>query len=163
MITSTRLADHPYQVMIAVGTLALGAVAMVFTPLAPVLLAVGVTILFWHRLRPSAASAAVGAVVGAVAGPLATLAVRTEQLCCMFGWSQDRGWPYAWLSRWADADTPEQARALAIAAGWRPDPVYLVMDVVLWAYAGFLIFVVIGLARRAYRRHRPARPALSGS
>ncbi|BCY14941.1 hypothetical protein [Actinoplanes sp. L3-i22] len=163
MTTDTRIADHPYQVLVAAGTVAIGAIAVVFTPAGLVLLAAGATIAFWHRLRPSAAFAAVGAVAGAVAGPLATLGVRTEQLCCMFGWSEDRGWPSAWLSRWASADTPEQARALAIAGGWQPDPVYLATDVVLWAYAGLLVFVVINLAGRAYRAHRGPRPAPSGS
>jgi hypothetical protein len=154
MTTGDKITEHPVQVIAAATTCVLGALATLFTPAGLVVLAAGGTLFFWHRLRPSATFVAVGAAVGAVAGPLGTLFVRTERLCCMFGWSENRGWPYAWLSRGGDADTPEAARQVAIAAGWSPDPVYLVADVALWASAGFLLFVAIGLAGRVVRERR---------
>ncbi len=157
MTTDAKIADHPYQVMLGALTCAFGLIGVVFTPAGLVLLAAGVTLIFWHRLRPPGVWSAVGAVASAAAGTLGTLPVRTEKICCMFGFSEDRGWPYAWLWRGGTADTPEAARELAVTAGWQVDPVHLVMDVAFWAYAGFLLFVVIGLAWRAYRvRQRPA-------
>jgi hypothetical protein len=163
MTTAEKITDHPVRVIAGATTCVLGALATMFTPAGLMVLAAGVTLLFWHRLRPSATFAAVGAAAGAVAGTFGTLFVRTEKVCCMFGWSEDRGWPYAWLSRWGSADTPEAARQLAVAAGWSPDPVYLVTDVLLWAYAGFLLFVAIGLAGHAYRGRRTRRPAEGAS
>lgn len=151
MTTAGKLADHPYPVMIGALTCVFGVIGVVFTPAGLVVLAAGIVLLFWPRLRPSAVGSAVGAVIGAVAGTLGTLPVRTEQVCCMFGWHEDRGWPYAWLSRSASADTVEAARVQAIADGWYPDVVHLVTDAAIWAYAGFLIFVVVSLARRALR------------
>lgn len=159
MTSGGKLADHPVAAMLGAGTGVLGLVALAFTPAGLMLVAGGAALLFWHRLRPSAVGSAVAAAAGAVAGTLGTLPVRTVEVCCMFGWSEERGWPYAWLARWATADTPEQARALAIAAGWQldPYPVYLITDVIFWAYAGFLLFVVSGLAVRAYRTRRHER------
>ncbi|WP_436526405.1 hypothetical protein [Actinoplanes sp. HUAS TT8] len=154
MTTTSKLADHPYAVMAGTLTCAVGLLAAIFTPSGLVVLAAGVALVLWYRLRPSAAWSAVGAVAGAAAGTIGTLSVRTEKLCCMFGWSEARGWPYAWLSRGASADTPEAARALAYADGWAPDPVYLVTDVMIWASAGFLLVVAAGLAVRAYRARR---------
>jgi hypothetical protein len=162
MTTADEITGHPAQVIAGATTCVLGALATVFTPAGLVVLASGVTLFFWHRLRLSATFAAVGAAAGAVAGTLGTLFVRTEQVCCMFGWSEYRGWPYAWLSRGGGADTVEAARQLAIAAGWSPDPGYLVADVALWASASFLLFVAIGLAGRvlpARRLHRPTEGA----
>ncbi|GAA2886225.1 hypothetical protein Acy02nite_41880 [Actinoplanes cyaneus] len=153
MTPDPKIADHPVPVLIGAPSCAAGVIAVVFTPAGLVPLAAGLALVFWHRLRPSAAGSAVGAVAGAAAGTFGTLAVRTEKLCCMFGWSESRGGPYAWLSRSGVADTPGAARELAVAAGWRPDVVHLLMDVAFWAYAGFLIVVVAGLAWRA----RPGR------
>ncbi|GIF06372.1 hypothetical protein [Actinoplanes siamensis] len=158
MTTAGKLADHPVRVMIGAGTGVLGALALLLTPAGLVLLAAGGTLIFWHRLRPPASFALVGAVAGAVAGPLATLGVRTEQVCCMFAWSEERGWPYAWLSRSAGADSLAEAHRLAVAAGWHPDPATLITDAVLWAYTSFLVFVAIGLVWRIVRERRRRRP-----
>ncbi len=151
MTSAPRIADHPYQLMIGVGTAVLGALITVFTPAGLTVLAVGVTLLFWHRLRPSAGFAAVGAAAGAIAGTLGTLPVRTEELCCMFGWSEHRGWPFAWLSRGAGADTPEAARQLAIAGGWDFLLPRFILDALFWGCAGALLLIAVGLAGRAWR------------
>ncbi|GIF10847.1 hypothetical protein [Actinoplanes teichomyceticus] len=159
MTTSGRIAGHPVQVMLGALTCALGAVATVFTPAGLVPLAAGLMLIFRHRLRVPVAALVAGAAVGAVAGPCATLVVRSERLCCMFGWSEARGWPFAWLSRGASADDPVTARRLGRSAGWEADPVQLAGTVVLWAYAGLLVFAVLGLGWRAWRGRRPATTA----
>ncbi|KUL21928.1 hypothetical protein [Actinoplanes awajinensis] len=158
-MTTDPITGHPVRVMIGAGTCALGALAVLFAPAALVVLAAGALLLCWHRLRPSAAFAAVGAVAGAVAGTFGTLLVRTEELCCMFGWSEGRGWPYSWLTRGGVADEPDTARQLAIADGWDVYPEHLAADVVLWAYTGFVLFAVIGLGWRIGRERRGGRPS----
>ncbi|MFI1991169.1 hypothetical protein [Actinoplanes sp. NPDC020271] len=152
MRSSAKIADHPIPVLFGALTCVFGVIGVVFVPAGLVVLAGGLALVFWHRLRPPAVWSAVVAVAGAAAGTLGTLAVRTERLCCMFGWTEARGWPYAWLSRGGTADTPGAARELAVADGWGPDLGHLVVDVAFWAYAGFLIVVVTSLTRRAWRR-----------
>ncbi|GLW29609.1 hypothetical protein [Actinoplanes regularis] len=151
MATSSKISDHPYQVMIGAGTCVLGALLTVFDPSGLAVLAAGATLVWWHRLRPSAGFAAVGAVAGAVAGTLGTLAVRTEELCCMFGWNEHRGWPYAWLSRGGGADSPEAARQMAIASGWDLSFLPFMLDVLVWGCVGMLLTIGIGLTGRAWR------------
>ncbi|WP_433792150.1 hypothetical protein [Actinoplanes sp. CA-252034] len=94
-----------------------------------------------------------------LAGTAAGLIVRTITTGGMFGWFEDRGWPFAWLGRGAVADGLDEARRQAVAEGWALDPTRLVVDVIVWAYAGLVLICVLGLAVRAQKaRGNPERP-----
>jgi hypothetical protein len=122
-----------------------------------VLTAAGLVLLMPHRVRlPRPATAIVAAVVG-LGGTMAGLAVRTAQLCCMFGFFVDRGWPFHWLSRGGTADTPAAAYRLEQGASWDVNVLTLAADLVLWAYAGMLLVVIAVLVRRARGGHDEPR------
>ncbi|MBG0561666.1 hypothetical protein [Actinoplanes aureus] len=104
----------------------------------------GLALLAWHRLGVPARLARIVAAVTGLAGAVVGLASHSASLGGMYAWSEDRGWPFAWLYRGAVADDPGQARLLAEADGWGIDVLRLVADLVVWAYAGLIVAVVIG-------------------
>ncbi|MEV6345803.1 hypothetical protein [Actinoplanes sp. NPDC051851] len=134
----------------------LGALWALIDPAGLVLAAAGVLLLLWHHLRPPVAATVAGTLAGAAAGLSASLWVRSEQVCCMFGYTEHRGWPYAWSERGGVADTEAEARALAQAGGWTTNGYHLAADLAFWAAAGFLIAVLAGAAWRRWRE-RAAR------
>ncbi|MET0425778.1 MAG: hypothetical protein ABW046_18055 [Actinoplanes sp.] len=148
--------------LIGAGSLVSGLTWILVTQLGPVgwidiatglvLAAGGLVLLMPHRISlPRRATAPV--MIGtALAGTFAGLAAGTSRLCCMFASVTDRGWPYAWAQRGAVADDPETAIRLARSADWSVDVVALTADLVLWAYVGMLVLVVVVLVGRA-RRH----------
>jgi hypothetical protein len=147
--------------LVGAGSLVSGLTWILVTQLGPVgwidiatglvLAAGGLVLLMPHRISlPRRATAPV--MVGAgLAGTLAGLAAGTSRLCCMFASITDRGWPYAWAQRGAVADDPETAIRLARSADWSVDVIALTADLVLWAYVGMLVLVVVVLVRRARR------------
>jgi hypothetical protein len=125
-----------------------------------VLAAGGLVLLMPHRIRlPRLATAVVATAVG-VLGTVAGLAVKTAQSCCMYGYVVDRGWPFHWLSRGGQGDDPATAYRLEQAASWDVH-VSLLVDLVLWAYAGMLLVVIAVLVRRA-RRDQDGRRSAKG-
>lgn len=121
-----------------------------------VVLAVGgLVLLMPHRITLPRKVTAVVVVVAALGGTAAGLLATDEQVCCMHGYVEDRGWPVEWVQRGAVAEDPDSARRLAQSAGWTYDFLALAADLVLWAYAGMLVVVTAVLLRR--RRDRPIR------
>ncbi|GGN55817.1 hypothetical protein GCM10010112_07020 [Actinoplanes lobatus] len=111
----------------------------------------GLVLLLWHRLGLSGRLVSVAAGVTGVTGALAGLTVYASGLCCMFSFFESRGWPLTWLGRGAVADTSDEAIRLARAESWGVYPSDLVIDLVVWAYAGMVLAVLIGLVVRAIR------------
>lgn len=118
-----------------------------------VLAAGGLVLLMPHRIQLPRTATAITATVAAVGGTAAGLAVKTAQSCCDFAYVVDRGWPFHWLERGAVADSPDTAYRLAQAAGWDPNVITLATDLVLWAYAGMLLVVIVVLVRRGRGDH----------
>ncbi|MEV0897634.1 hypothetical protein [Actinoplanes sp. NPDC049802] len=112
----------------------------------------GLALLLWRRLRPPVRFVSVTAAMTAIGGTAAGLAVHTTSMGGMFGWFESRGWPFAWAGLGGLADTTEEAHRQAVADGWGLDWFRLLVDVTLWAYAGLVVAVVIGLAWRALRK-----------
>ena len=118
----------------------------------------GLVLLMPHRTRlPGCRTTLVAATAG-MAGAGAGLAGKAEHLCCMYAFIVERGLPYRWLTRGGIAADPETARALAARDGWHVDVTTLAVNVVVWAYAGILIFAVLR-AVRVGGRVREQRPA----
>ncbi|GAA0507801.1 hypothetical protein Ade02nite_49870 [Paractinoplanes deccanensis] len=84
----------------------------------------------------------------APAGTAAGLAAGKAQLCCMFGYVVDRGWPSSWASRGAVADDPETAVRLARSSSWTVNVLPLLADLLLFSYAGLLLLVIALVMRR---------------
>ncbi|XVU24751.1 hypothetical protein ACQPZJ_47350 [Actinoplanes sp. CA-054009] len=114
-----------------------------------VLAAGGLVLLMPHRVRLPGRVTAIVMAVFAVAGTAAGLAVSKSQLCCMFGFIVDRGWPFTWASRGASADDSETAIRLAADADWSVNVVSLSADLLLFSYAGLLLTVAVVLLRRS--------------
>jgi hypothetical protein len=108
-----------------------------------VLAAGGLVLLMPHRVRlpggrtwaVAGAAALVGAVVGLVAHSVA--------LGGMYAYVERRGFPFAWLTRGGVADDPETARQLAAMDAWNVNVLQLAGSVVVWAYAGILVLVLV--------------------
>jgi hypothetical protein len=115
----------------------------------------GLVMLLWRRILLPVRLVVAGSVAAGVAGTAAGLAARSVSTGGMFVWSEGRGWPFEWLGRGALADDFDAARRQAIADGWGYDLFRLVVDVSLWAYAGLMLMVLIGLVTRRIR----VRPA----
>jgi hypothetical protein len=141
MNTTEGSAAHPTDIVVGV-----------------VLAAGGLVLLMPHRIRlPRLATAVVATTVGVI-GTVAGLAVKTAQSCCMYGYVVDRGWPFHWLSRGGQGDDLATAYRMEQAASWDLH-VSLLVDLVLWAYAGMLLVVIAVLVRRARRDQDERRPA----
>ncbi|MGX6602420.1 hypothetical protein ACWKSP_09840 [Micromonosporaceae bacterium Da 78-11] len=122
-----------------------------------VLTAGGLVLLMPHRIRlPRRATAITAGVVG-VGGTLAGLTVKSAQLCCMFAYLIDRGWPFHWVERGGVADDSVTAYRLAQGADWDVNYISLLANLVLWAYAGMLLVVIAVLVQRARRGHDEPR------
>ncbi|MEU4562127.1 hypothetical protein AB0F72_27400 [Actinoplanes sp. NPDC023936] len=113
----------------------------------------GLILLFWDRLRLPARIVVPAAVAGGLIGTVAGLAARGISTCCMFGWSEGRGWPFVWLTRGGVADTPDEARRLGIEEGWTAIPFRMLADVVLWSYASLVLIVGVLVLTRVLRGH----------
>jgi hypothetical protein len=118
-----------------------------------VLAAAGLVLLMPHRIQLPRRLTALVMTGFAVVGTLAGLVVLTERVGS-FAYAADRGWPFMWIQRYAVADDPTTARSLADSANWTVDLISLVMNLVLWAYAGMLL-VVIGVLMRRTRGDQP--------
>jgi hypothetical protein len=117
-----------------------------------VLAAGGLVLLMPHRVRlPRRLGWSVAAGAGVV-GTLAGIASSTAQVCCSFAYAEARGFPFRWLSRAGLADDPDIARRLVANSSWEVDVASMLVDVVVWAYAGILILTVVLLVRRMRAR-----------
>ncbi|GLY00951.1 MULTISPECIES: hypothetical protein [Actinoplanes] len=113
------------------------------------LLAGGLVFVLWRRLTPPVKPVLAAAVAAAVAATAAGTLYASSSVCCMYSYGEGRGWPFFWLGRGASADDPETARLLAEANGWALLPDGLLGNVVVGAYAGMIVMVVISVARRS--------------
>lgn len=115
-----------------------------------VLVAGGVILLMPHRIRlPRRATAVVmtlTALVGTIAG-LADRRTTTDD----FTYVADRGWPFHWVQRAAIADDAETARRLADSADWRVDLIALAGTLLVFAYVGLVLIVIVVQVRRSRR------------
>jgi hypothetical protein len=109
----------------------------------------GLVLLMPHRipLPPLATTAA--SVATAVAGTAAGLAAGTAQVCCMYAYVAERGFPMRWVARGAIADEPQTAQRLAETADWHVDVTALVANVLVWGYVGMLAVALVVAVRRA--------------
>jgi hypothetical protein len=115
----------------------------------------GLVMLLWRRILLPVRTVAVVSVAVGLAGTAAGLVSGSISTGGMFVWSEGRGWPFEWAGRGATSDDLDEARRQAIAEGWGYDLFRLVVDVSLWAYAGLVLVVSIGLVARRIR----VRPA----
>jgi hypothetical protein len=113
-----------------------------------VLVAGALVLLMPHRIRLPRRPTAVAVVVAALAGTAVGLAGKAERVCCQYGYFVDRGWPFRWAQRGAIAGDPDAAFRLTQDADWHLDLVSLAVDLLLWAYAGMLVVVLVVLVRR---------------
>ncbi|BAL92644.1 hypothetical protein AMIS_74240 [Actinoplanes missouriensis 431] len=111
----------------------------------------GLIVLFWDRLRLPARIVVPVAAAGGLAGTGTGLAADRISEGGMFAWLEYRGWPFEWLVRGGVADTPDEARRLAIEDGWAADWLRMLVDVVLWTYASLVLIVVLIVGMRALR------------
>ncbi len=122
-----------------------------------VLAAGGLVLLMPHRIRLGRAER-YGAAVTALAGTAAGLLILRAQLGGMYAYVQGRGYPFEWVRRGAVAEDPDTARRLAGTANWQVDVPAVAGGVLFWGYAGMLVLLGVGLARRARRERVGARP-----
>lgn len=108
-----------------------------------VLAAGGLVLLMPHRVHLPTRATWAAAVIAAAAGSVAGLAARSTELAGMYTYVERRGFPFGWLNRGGRADDPETARQLAAIDPWNVNVLPLIGDVVVWAYAGILIFVLV--------------------
>jgi hypothetical protein len=113
-----------------------------------VLAAGGLVLLMPHRIRLPGRLTAGGAGVVALAGTAAGLLTGAASTCCAYAYVMQRGWPFPWLNRGGLADDAATARRLADSSGWHVDAISLAADLLVFAYAGMLIVVLVGLVRR---------------
>ena len=113
-----------------------------------ILAAGGLVLLMPHRVRLPARPAWAVAAVAALAGAVAGLAVRSTAFGGMYAYVEQRGFPFAWLNRGGVADDPDTARQLAALDPWNVNVLPLIGDVVVWAYAGILVLVIVRRLRR---------------
>jgi hypothetical protein len=115
----------------------------------------GVILLAQARQRPQTSRTAwIAATAVTVAGLVASVLVPVGQRCCDAAWTVAVGLPLPWTV--GGGDTWAQSVGEAWSGRW--DPVSAVADVIFWAYAGMVVLVVVGLARRATRHSVGARP-----
>ncbi|MBB3097265.1 putative membrane protein YphA (DoxX/SURF4 family) [Actinoplanes campanulatus] len=150
----------PARAAIGLISLVLGGFWLVMSPnggdltdafMGAVVAAGGLVLLLWHRLGLSGRLVSVAAGAAGVTGTLAGLTVYASGICCMFSFGESRGWPLTWLGRGAVADTSDEAIRLARLESWGVYPTDLLIDLVVWAYAGMVLAVLIGLVVRAIR------------
>lgn len=116
-------------------------------------LVAGGAVLLWLGLsggRPGVpAWSAVGVL--AVAGLLAGLLVVREDVCCMFVYHRNLGYPWAWLDSHLEVETMAQVEAIAAAPGDLPrhlDLPKLIIDAIFWLNAAILAVVPAALLLR---------------
>jgi hypothetical protein len=115
----------------------------------------GVILLAQARQRPQTSRVAwIAAAAVTAAGLAASVLVPVGRSCCDAAWTVALGLPMPWTT--GGGDTWSQAVGDAWTGRW--DPVSAVADVLFWAYAGMIVLVVVGLARRATRHSVGARP-----
>ncbi|MEV4344839.1 hypothetical protein AB0J83_10215 [Actinoplanes sp. NPDC049596] len=120
-----------------------------------VLAAGGLVLLMPHRISLPPRGTAIAMTGTALAGTAAGLVVSKSQLCCMFAFIVDRGWPFTWATKGAVADDPDVATRLADSAGWSANFLPLAADLLLFSYVGLLLTVIYVLVRRARLQKRP--------
>jgi hypothetical protein len=108
-----------------------------------VLAAGGLVLLMPHRVRLPAGRTWAVAGAAALVGGAAGLAAHSAALGGMYAYVERRGFPFAWLSRGGVADDPDTARRLAATDAWNVNVLPLIGDVLVWAYAGILIFALV--------------------
>ena len=109
----------------------------------------GLVLLMPHRIHLPGRTTALAAAAAGIAGTAAGVAGKTAHVCCMFAYIVERGYPFRWLTRGGVADDPEVARRLAATDGWHVDVASLAANLVVWAYAGILVLVLVRSARPA--------------
>jgi hypothetical protein len=118
--------------------------------------AAGLVLLMPHRITLPRRATAVAMVVAALAGTGAGSFVAERQVCCMYAYVENRGWPIDWAQRGAVADDPATAERAAGSMNWSIDLPSLTGSLLMWAYVGMLVVVIAVLVRRR-RRDQPIR------
>ncbi len=116
-----------------------------------VMAASGLALLMTRRFtlptRPLWAVVAGTTLLGALAG----LAVHSAVMGGMYGYTERRGFPFAWLTRGAVAADADAAREAAETAAWQVGVAQLLGNVVVYASVGILV-LVLALSLRRHRR-----------
>ena len=144
LLGATTLVAGPTWIL-----LNLGSPHMLLDVVVGAVLATGALVLLMpHRIQlPRLATLA--AVVGVgLGGTAAGLAAKVEAAGGLFAYFIRRGWPFPWASRGAVADDPDTAYRLARSANWEVDLVSLGANLLLWAYVGMLLVVIVVLVGR---------------
>jgi hypothetical protein len=102
----------------------------------------GLVLLMPHRVELTRAAWLTAAGAG-LAGTAAGIASGTANVYGTYAYVVDRGFPFRFLQRGGVGDDPEVARRLAASDSWQVDVAALTVNVVVWAYLGILIFVVV--------------------
>jgi hypothetical protein len=118
-----------------------------------VLAAGGLVLLMPHRIRLPRLLTTIAVIAVGVGGTAAGLVAKSAQTCCDFAYIVDRGWPFHWIQRGAVADDPGTAFRLTQSANWQVDLVSLAGNLLVFAYAGLLLVVIVVLVRRARGDH----------
>jgi len=113
-----------------------------------VLAAGGLVLLMPHRIRLPRLATAATMTVTALGGAALGLTALKAQVCCMYAYIVDRGWPFPWAERGAVADDADTAQRLALGANWHVDLVSLAGNLLVFAYAGLIVVVIAVLIRR---------------
>jgi hypothetical protein len=116
--------------------------------------AAGLVLLMPHRITLPRRVTAVAMVVAALAGTVGGTFVAERQVCCMYAYVENRGWPIDWAQRGAVADDPATAERVAGSSNWTVGLPSLTGNALFWAYAGMLVVVIVVLVRRG-RRDKP--------
>ena len=116
-----------------------------------VLAAGGLVLLMPHRIRLPRIATAAAMTVTAVGGAALGLLAGRAQTCCMYAYIADRGWPFHWVQRGAVADDPDTAQRLTQGANWHVDLVSLAGNLLVFAYAGLVLVVIVVLVRSRRR------------
>jgi hypothetical protein len=113
-----------------------------------VLTAGALVLLMPHRIQLPRLATLVAVIGIGVAGTAAGLAAKSAQ-AGDFVYVIGRGWPFHWATRGAIAGDATTAYRAAQTANWEVDFVSLAANLLLWAYVGMLLVVIVVLLRRS--------------
>lgn len=144
-VTTLRLMAGWAGVSLAALNLSMGADSAGYLVFHVVVLIAGLVLAGWGRLpvRAGRLAVAAGALV-AVAGPPVSALPATSTVCCLREFPERHGFPFTVLARGA--------------GGWHPAGGGMAADVLFWVCAGFLVMVVIAVARPARTPSAAADP-----
>ena len=77
-----------------------------------------------------------------VTGVVLTAVPANDTVCCLTSFAERHGYPFTIMAR-------------ATGGGWHLDGPHFLIDLLFWAYAGLMVLVLVGLARRVTSHRHP--------